>query len=165
MPIRYAILPLLAITVSLGACCKKKLYCQTGDMKIAIVGYTRSESRNMIVKRYKSWEHDKALDSGTFIYSGNVPLVVNKPDTLWFSDYKAYNNYNIKSITGGNDWAIELPSVRERYLITAMYDDNHRSEMVKCGDNSTTCTAAITQFVVNESWTEGNVLWIRKVLR
>ena len=129
-------------------------------MGIIISGYSRSESRSVSIKRYKTGEYTKALDSGTLIYNKTLPtLKPNEKDTLFLEDYIS-SSYAFTGIKPGNDWLIYLPAVRESYLITSLYDDEHRSELVKCGDNSTRCTAEVAHFTVNNQWMDGKVLWL-----
>lgn len=131
-------------------------------MNIVITGYSRSESRSVSIKRYKIGEHEKALDSGTLVYNKTLPtLKAGQKDTLWLNDYFS-SSYAFTGIKPGNDWLVYLPAVRESYLITSVYDNEHRSEMVKCGDNSSTCVAEVSQFTVNNLWFNDNTLWLVK---
>ena len=152
----------LAVLATAG-CCKKKLYCQSGKMKVIISGYNRSESRSISIKRYKTGgDYTKALDSGTLVYNKTLPVLkAGQKDTLYLDDYFS-SSYAFSGIKPGNDWLIYLPALRESYLITALFDDEHRSELVLCGDNSTTCTMEVTQYTVNNRWMDGNTLWLVK---
>jgi hypothetical protein len=151
---------LVAILVVSG-CCKKKLYCQSGIMKVAFVGYTRSETRSISIKRYELNKHDKAIDSGAFIYDGNRPTVNGKPDTLWLSEYQT-GSYIFNGIKPGNDWQIYMPTIRATYMLRGLEDNGHRSILVKCRDEETTCTADLAHYYVNNIWMEGTTLYIKK---
>lgn len=153
---------IIPVLLAATGCCKKKLYCDNGKMNIVISGYSRSESRTVSIKRYKTGDYTKALDSGTLVYNKTLPtLKAGEKDTLLLGDYLS-STYAFTGIKPGNDWLIYLPAVRESYIITTLFTDEHRSELVKCGDNSTRCTAEISHYSVNNQWCDGNVLWIVK---
>lgn len=157
-------LALLVVVVIAAGCCKKKLYCQSGNLTIAFVGYLRSESRSISVKRFElGGQFSKAIDSGSFIYGGTQPVNVKKPDTLWFSEYTvATSKYVFTGIKPGNDWQIYLPFLRETYILTGLGDDGNRSMLVKCNDDKTSCTADMANLYVNNVWAEGDTLYIVK---
>jgi hypothetical protein len=153
------ILPLLLVA---AGCCKKKLYCDNNKMNIVISGYSRSESRSLSIKRYKTGEYTKALDSGTLVYNKTLPaLKAGEKDTLFLTDYIS-SAYAFTGIKPGNDWLIYLPALRESYLITTILDNEHRSELISCGDNSTRCLADVAHFSVNNQWMDGSTLWLIK---
>ena len=153
------IIPILLLA---AGCCKKKIYCPSGEMDIVISGYSRAESRSISIKRYKTGEHEKALDSGTLVYNKTLPaLKPNQKDTLSIHDYFS-SSYAFTGIRPGNDWLIYLPAVRESYWITTINDDEHRSELVKCSDNDTRCTAEVAHFSANNQWFDGKAFWIVK---
>jgi hypothetical protein len=151
------------LTLAAAGCCKKKLYCGPDSLKIIISGYPRLDIRNIIIKKYKIGDHKKALDSATFVYSGSAPMVLNKKDTLNFADYKS-TSATITGIYPGNDWSVYLPGTpaRENYRVTSIFDAEHRFEMIRCGDHDTKCLNPIGHFVVNDTWKQGETLWIEK---
>jgi hypothetical protein len=157
------ILSLMAAMLVAG-CCKKKLYCQSGSLTVAFVGFTRTESRSVSIKRYERGTTDKAIDSGTFIYNGSQPVVAGKKDTLWLSEYQS-SSYVFTGIKPANDWQIYLPFLRLNYHLKDMYDNGNRSTLVKCGDEETTCTAPMAHLVVNDYWMETDTLYIIKQTR
>ncbi|WP_276132219.1 hypothetical protein [Polluticoccus soli] len=157
----FAIL-FVSLIVTTG-CCKKKLYCNPDGLTIIITGYPRLDVRNIIVKKYATGNHRKALDSTTFIYSGTEPIVLNKKDTLVFKDYSTTST-TISGVYQGNDWDIYLPGTpgRENYRVTSIVDAEHRFEMIRCSDHDTKCLNPIGHFVVNDNWKQGDTLWIEK---
>jgi hypothetical protein len=151
----------LAMAIFISACCKKKVYCTAENLKIAIAGHVRFDVRTLMVKKYKIGEFKKALDSTIFTYTGNKPILVGKKDTLYLTEYTA-NSATLRGITPGFDWDVYIPSLRENYRITKLTDQGHFSEKVKCGDNDASCINPLAHFTVNEVWTDGDQLWIRK---
>lgn len=133
-------------------------------MKIAFVGFNRTESRLLMLKRYKLWEYDKVLDSAQLTYAGDQPYNPNKPDTLWLSEYKS--DGLIRDIYHGNDWQIIiLGSASRSYLITEINQSEHISELISCTDNKTTCENPMIYFKFNGDITDGSTLYIVKPLK
>lgn len=159
---RINLILLVVLLTGLSACCKKKLYCNPDKLQIMIAGYNRLDVRNIMVKKYKIGDFKKALDSTTFVYTGSAPVVFNKKDTLDFKDYTTTST-TINGVYQGYDWDIYMAGAnRENYRVTFIVDSEHRSEMVKCGDDDTKCLNAVGHFVVNGEWRNGNTLWIEK---
>jgi hypothetical protein len=152
------LLPVLFFT----SCCKKRVYCTSGNIGIAFTGFTRTESRSLILKRYAIGnEYKKAIDSSRLVYTGNAPVVLKKPDTLWLSDYSVSTGI-IKDIIWGNEYVIEMPVNGRRFQIDAIANEGHNFEMAKCGDNGATCTNPIAAFAVNGGYIYGNKTYIGK---
>lgn len=154
---------LLLIISGFSACCKKRVYCDSGTLKIAFSGFPRNEIKNIYIKRYKIEDslRGKALDSATFIYTGNTPSIPNQRDTLYLSDYTS-NNGMSSNITWGNDWEIRISALERVYRFTQITDEGHRYDMAKCSDNDTRCTNELNYFLVNGQGINGNTLFIRK---
>lgn len=151
---------LLALILSSSSCCEKKVYCGYGDIDFAFTGFPRNEVRNFTLRRYaKGDQWGKVLDSAQFIYYGSAQ-VTTRPDTLPFSDYETVGK--LSRITQGNDWAVYLPATNQTFFFTTIFDDNRVSELVRCNDNSTSCTRQITYFSLNDGWQVGNFAYIQK---
>ncbi|RYD55790.1 MAG: hypothetical protein EOP56_14600 [Sphingobacteriales bacterium] len=115
-----------------------------------------------MLKRFKIGNDSIALDSVTLSYAGNAPVVVNKKDTLWLSDYTA-NASGDNRITWGNDWQIRFISANpRRYTITGIGEEGRRFELVKCDDGNTRCTNELTYFKVNDHAVDGNTVYIER---
>lgn len=132
-------------------------------MKIAFVGFNRTESRLLMLKRYKLWEYDKTLDSAQLTYTGDQPYNPNKPDTLWLSEYKS--DGLIRDVYHGNDWQITILGASRSYLITEIHQSDHLSELISCTDNKTSCENPMIDFKINGSVTEGNTVYIIKSIK
>jgi len=159
---KFSLFPLglILVVMALSSCCEKKVYCTSSTLGFAFTGFPRSEVRSFTLKRfYKGDQFGQVLDSAQFIYYGTAPVTA-RPDTLPFSDYRTVGN--LKGITIGNDWAIYLPATGKTYYITTIFDDEHKSEYVRCGDDLTTCTKKITNFSVNNDWQNGDWLYLQK---
>ena len=155
----YTIL-ILIVCITFTSCCKRRVYCKSSALKIAFTGFSRSESRSIMLKRYeKGTNFEKAIDSARLVYSGTTPVVAGKPDTLWFSDYDIVTG-TIKDIIWGNDWSIEMLATEDFYWIDAIGDAGHRYEIVKCGENSEGCVNPIAEFAVNGGWHVSNTLYL-----
>lgn len=151
---------ILIMVLCLSSCCEKKVYCKYGSIDFAFTGFTRNEVRNFTLRRYvKGDQWGKVIDSAQFIYYGDAQ-VTSRPDTIPFIDYRSVGN--LPAITQGNDWAIYLPSNGRVFFFTTIFDDNNVSELVRCNDNETSCTRAITNFSLNELWQNGNFVYIQK---
>ncbi len=145
---------------TLPSCCEKKVYCRSGQFDFAFTGFDRSEVRSFTLRRYKQGDQwGPVLDSAQFIYYGQAP-VAGWPDTLPFADYRSVGD--LDGITAGNDWAIYLPATRKTYFITTIFTEDKRSQLVRCGDDETSCVSAITNFSINDNWQNGGFIYIQK---
>lgn len=143
-----------------SSCCRKKAYCTDQVLGFSFTGFARNEVRSFTLRRYiKDNNYNKVLDSAQFIYYGTAPVTV-KPDTLAFYDYRTVGN--LKGIMRGNDWAIYLPATGRVYYFNSIFDDNNKSQLVRCGDESTTCTRKITNFAINNDWQSGGYFYLAK---
>lgn len=151
------------IALGFSACCRKKNYCSTERIKIAFVGFNRSESRLLTLKRYIRWQYDKALDSADLVYNGNKPYDPNTPDTLWLSEYVSRGL--IEDIYHGNDWQLQMPTARKNYLITDIKIGDHFSDLIDCNDNKSSCENPVTNFMINGDIVDGSIIYISKPLK
>ena len=150
---------MIAILV-ISSCCQKKVYCTSQLLDFAFTGFPRNEVRNFTLRRYvKGDQYGKVLDSAQFIYYGTAPIT-SKPDTLSFSDYSTVGG--LAGITSGNDWCIYLPATGKTFFVTTIFDDNNNAQLIRCGDNETSCTKAITNFSINNEWLNGGFVYIQK---
>jgi hypothetical protein len=157
-----SLLFLFAVSLALSACCKKRLYCDSGTLKIAFAGFPRNDVRLIMLKRYKTGDFSKPLDSTTLSYSGNAPVLLNKKDTLWLSDYTSSSPMG-NNITWGNDWKIRFIGTTPReYRITSIGDEGRRYQLVKCDDRTTRCTNELSHFSINDDWITGNTIYIHR---
>jgi hypothetical protein len=156
----YRLITILLLVVSLPSCCEKKIYCSSQVLDFAFTGFDRSEVRSFTLRRFKKGDQwGPVLDSVQYIYYGQAP-VTSRPDTLPFADYRTVGNIN--GISAGNDWAIYLPATRKTYFITSIFTDEKKSQLVRCGDDITGCSSAITNFAINENWQNGGFVFIQK---
>lgn len=156
----FSLAGMVLVIMVFSSCCEKKVYCTSAKLAFAFTGFPRSEVRSFTLRRYgKDDQFGPVLDSAQFIYYGTAP-VTSRPDTLPFYEYRTVGN--LEGITSGNDWAIYLPATGKTYFITTIYDDGNKSQLVRCGDEFTTCTKAITNFSINSIWLDGGVLYIEK---
>lgn len=155
------LIALLFTALGMSACCKRRAYCRTGSLSIAFVGFQTSEIRSFVLRRYDIDDtiRTKALDSAQFVYTGTASLP-NVRDTVWMSDYNS--NGKLGSIHSGNDWTITFVSIGRQYGFHAIYDEEHRYDIVRCSDNETSCTNRISHFSINGAWNEGDVAFIFK---
>lgn len=143
-----------------ASCCEKKIYCSTGKLDFAFAGYTRQEIRSFTLRRYAEGDQWGAvIDSAQFVYYGDQPLSTI-PDTFYFSEYRTVGK--LSAITPGNDWGIYVPTTGRVYFITAIVDDQHNDEFVRCNDKKTTCTKEVAHFLINDQWRNGNFIYIDK---
>ncbi len=154
---------LCCIGIGFTACCQKKQYCGTERIKIAFVGFYRSESRIISLKRYKQWDYSRAIDSADIIYAGNKPYDPSKPDTLWIDEYVP--DGLLEDIHHGNDWRLTMPSAGETVLITEINVSDHHYDIINCNDNKSSCENPITNFKVDGSVIDGNVIYITKTFK
>ena len=158
----FSSLSILACLCLFSSCCKKRVYCTSGDIKLAFTGFTRAETRTIVLKRYEIGnKYAKALDSARLVYSGNSPIKVNKPDTVWLSEYTLTSGL-IKSIVWGNEWSLELPANGRWFAVHTIGNVDHRFEMTKCSDDSHSCTNDISGFMVGGGYYYGNTAYINK---
>jgi hypothetical protein len=144
----------------LSACCKKRLYCDSGKLDIYFSGFQRAEINSIIIKRYKIGETDSAaLDSGLFVYTGNTPQMPNKRDTLSLSDYTSNNGMSTRLIWG-NDWKIQVPALQRTYTFKELTDVGNRVQLVKCEDDDTKCINEIGSYTVGGLPIGGKTLYI-----
>lgn len=156
------VLLLFIVALTITGCCKKRLYCDSGTLKIAFAGFARSDVRLVMLKRYKIGDHSKALDSATLSYAGNAPSMLNKLDTLWLSDYTSNSSMG-NNITWGNDWQIRMIGTQPRvYNITTIGEEGHRYDLIKCDDNTARCTNELSYFAINDYWVTGNTTYIQR---
>ncbi|MCB0697073.1 MAG: hypothetical protein KDC07_06895 [Chitinophagaceae bacterium] len=151
---------LLLSVLTISSCCHKKVYCTSETLDFAFTGFDRNEVRNFTLRRFaKDNPWGEVLDSAQFIYYGSAAVTL-KPDTLQFSDYRTIGN--LDGITSDNDWAIYLPATGKIFYFTTIFDDNNKSQLVRCGDDNTTCSKAITYFSINNDWQRGDFLYLQK---
>lgn len=156
----YRLIAIIITVLLLPSCCEKKIYCSSQLLDFAFTGFDRSEVRSFTLRRYKKGDQwGPVLDSAQFIYYGQAP-VTGRPDTLPFADYRTVGN--LKGIAADNDWAIYLPATRKTYYITTIFTDEKKSQLVRCGDDNTNCTSAITNFSINSDWQNGGFIYIQK---
>ena len=143
------------------SCCKKRMYCNSGELNIAFVGFQRGDIKSVNLKRYKTGQtFGKALDSAQLIYNGNTPVVANKKDTLWLSSYSTVGA--ISSIKAGNDWELFVSNTGHRIRFTDVGNEGHYYEISKCSGKEVDCVNQISYFVTNGTWNYGNTLYIQK---
>lgn len=156
----YRLSAILLSLTFLSSCCEKKIYCSSELFDFAFTGFDRSEVRSFTLRRYpKGNQWGRVLDSAQYIYYGQAP-VTTRPDTLPFADYRTIGS--LSGITADNDWAIYLPATRKTYYITTIFTDDKKSQLVRCGDDQTSCTSAITNFSINGEWQNGGFIYIEK---
>lgn len=144
----------------MSSCCEKKIYCSSELLDFAFTGFDRSEVRSFTLRRYKKGDQWGAvLDSVQYIYYGQAP-VTSRPDTIPFADYRTVGN--IKGIAADNDWGIYLPATRKVYYITTIFTEDKKSQLVRCGDDNSSCSSAITNFSINSEWQSGGHIYIQK---
>lgn len=159
---RFFVFSVSAILVILAAssCCEKRVYCTDQVLGFSFTGFARNEVRSFTLRRYiKDDNFNKVLDSAQFIYYGTAPVTV-RPDTLSFADYRTIGN--LRGITTGNDWAIHLPATGKVYYFNTIFDDNNKAQLVRCGDDNTTCARTITNFSINNEWQSGSFFYLAK---
>ena len=145
---------------ALSSCCEKKIYCGSQMLDFAFTGFDRSEVRSFTLRRFKQGDQwGQVLDSAQFIYYGQAPVSM-RPDTLPLADYRTVGV--LKGIYAGNDWAIYLPATGKTYFITTIFTEEKKSELVRCGDNKSSCTSAITNFSINGEWQNGGYVYIQE---
>lgn len=154
------LLPLFVLLTGLSACCKRKFYCKPEALKVAFVGFSRTEIRNITLKRYSENDtgYRKAIDSSQLVYSGNAPVVANKKDTLWLSDYTS--NGDLDAIYDGNNWRLLITNLKYDYYITDIADEEHRYDIGGCGDKEKTCTNLIRSISLNGNTSWGTTLYL-----
>lgn len=150
----------MLIGILATACCKKRVYCTSGNIDVAFCGFQRSEVRTIVLKRYKIGDYSKALDSAQFIYNGNKPIPTKGKDTLWLSDYTTVGL--LKNITADNNWDIYDPYTSKGYLINTITQDGHIFQLEKCSGKETQCFNNVTGFSMNGVWYTTNKLYIQK---
>lgn len=148
---------LLVSTVVISSCCKKRRYCDAGQIDFAIVGYERIQSRHIVLKKY-AIGGIKPLDSGRYVYNGNRPDTFDI-DTLYFADYTTVDN-RLK-VTAGNDWEIHIPGAGRVFKISEIIESDNRYEMVRCGDDETKCNKQVTGYLMNGQWLTTSFIFIR----
>lgn len=151
---------LCCISLFFAACCQKKQYCSTERVKVALVGFNRSESRILSLRRYKQWDYSRAIDSADLTYSGNKPYDPSEPDTLWISEYSS--DGLVEDIHHGNDWRLTLPSARQTVLITEINISDRHYEIISCTDNKSSCNNPMINFKVDGTVIDGSVIYIIK---
>ena len=156
----YAVILLLAV-VGISACCKKRLYCESGSLNIAFVGFPRMETRTLLIKKFNRYEDIKAVDSGFFIYAGKTPSQTNKIDTLWLSDYVS-NNGMSNRLTTGYDWRITLTGVDRSYDFNEIVSSGKRYEIVGCNEALSPCIDELARFNFGGTTLGGNTVYIRR---
>lgn len=160
MKIIKILFPILSLSLLVSSCCQKKVYCTSGYLDFAFTGFVRNEVRSFTLRRYaKGDQFGPVIDSAQFIYYGTAPVRL-VPDTLPLSDYKTVGE--LKGITADNDWAIYLPVTGKVFYITSVFDNQNKSEMVKCGNYQTHCTRDIANFSISNIWKSGNYIYIQK---
>lgn len=154
-----ALLAVMLLVIT--GCCKKKIYCASDSVDFAFTGYDRLEARTFSLKKYPIDDYSgAALDSAIYTYNGSRPDT-GVADTLQFSDYRASGSP--VPMISGFDYVLKFTLTDKQFLFRLVNeDDGHRSELVKCGDNSATCTKAITGFEVNYKWNLGPFLYIQE---
>jgi hypothetical protein len=155
----FIFLILLSIT-GLSSCCKKRVYCKAGELKIAFVGYPRSDIRAVSIRRYKTDVFNKALDSAQLNLNVNLPVVPNKKDTIWLSDYSTTGA--VKAVTLGNDWNLTLTATGENFRISSIGDQGNLYQIEKCSGKETDCTNGVSHFFSNGVWHESDTYYIQK---
>ncbi len=156
------IFPFLLLTGSVaGGCCKKRSYCQYDNVKLALTGYLRSESRTVWVKRYIKGSNfsGRALDSAQFVYNGNKAVVSGKPDTLWLSDYSKLGK--LEDIYPGNDYTVLISAIGKQYQIKDIADEGHNYEVVKCGNNDI-CKNKVAHFYIGGFYVNSETGYLTK---
>lgn len=156
----YSSLFALAALLLIGSCCKKRVYCASGPLKVAFVGFNRSEITTVILRRYKTGEHQKPLDTAQFQYNGSEPVKLGKKDTLWFSDY--YTIGNLSAIQAGNDWDIYIRGTKQTFAFSTIFGEDHQYEMAGCSNSGASCVNNIAHFSINGLWQDGNTIYIWK---
>lgn len=154
---------LLGIGLCFTACCQKKRYCSTERVKIAFVGFNRSESRILTLRRYKRWDYSYAIDSADLTYAGNKPYDPSEPDTLWIDEYAPEGL--LEDIHHGNDWRLTMPSAGETFLITEINISDRHYDIINCNDNKSSCENPVTNFQINGTVIDGNTFYITKRLK
>lgn len=161
---KILLLSILGLILIVSSCCQKRVYCSSGYLDFAFTGFERSEVRSFTLRRYvKDSIYGRVLDSAQYVYYGNAPVSLTKPDTLPLSDYRTVSKYD-KGITTGNDWAIYLPATGKEFTITNLFDDNNNYIMSKCGDDGASCGKMIVNYSINNQWQSGSYLYLDKKL-
>jgi hypothetical protein len=149
---------LTALLLGGSSCCQKRGYCEPGKLNVAFVGFSRTESRYVMLKRYKIGESKKALDSAQFIYNGTKAYNPAQTDTLMFSEYSTSGV--LEGIKTDNDWELTLTSTGHKYKFTSVNNGGPRYEVIKCNGKEAGCVNEIANYTVNDQWREGNTLYI-----
>ena len=150
----------LTVVLSASSCCEKRLYCESKPLDFAFTGFTKTEARSFILRRYavdKIWE--APLDSARFVYTG-ATTISTKPDTLYFSDYSTTDD--LTGVLSGNDWRIYMPATQQEFLINTIFENENNWEIVRCKDEGKTCSKLIRNFSVNNLWKDGSFTFLEK---
>lgn len=150
-------------SISLSSCCKKRTFCSNENLKIAFVGFDRSNIRTVILKRYMVGDKvkNKAIDSAQLVNNSAVVIVAGKPDTVLLSNYSITSG-SLHGVSYGNDWVLYLPAINRTLNITDIYDGDNRFVKVPCKDNETKCSNSIKSYAIEGFWVESSSLYIRK---
>jgi hypothetical protein len=152
---------LLLFAIGISSCCKKRLYCKGGELKIAFVGFSRGDIRSITLKRYTiEGQYAKALDSAQLTLASDIPVVSNKKDTIWLSSYSTTGA--IKAITLGSEWDLILKVTNEHFRINSIGDEGHYYQIGKCSGKETECVNGVTHFSINNGWHEGDTYYLQR---
>ncbi len=156
------VIAVLAISVGISSCCKKRVVCDGESLNIAFTGFDRSTIRTVILKRYVRGdkERKKALDS-TQLVNNRPVTVTGKPDTSWLSDY-TITSAGPTSVRYGNDWVLQLTSSGQTFLIADIFEGDNRYTTAPCRDGDTKCTNNLRSYSIDGFWVESNKLYIKR---
>lgn len=160
-----SVLFILLLAFACSSCCKKRVYCTAGELKIAFVGFPRGDIRAVTLKRYMKGAVDagtlnKALDSAQLTLSSNLPVVPNKKDTIWLSSYSVIGL--VSTVKLGNDWDMTLNATGEHFRFNSIGDQGHVYQIEKCSGKETACVNGISGFSSNGGWHTGDVYYIQR---
>lgn len=159
MKVKYIPL-LILLSVIVSGCCKKKIYCNSGALDFAFTGYERAEARSFTLKKYPIDDYSgAAIDSAYYTYSGSRPDT-GISDTLYLSEFTSSGSK--LPIISGSDYILRFTRTGKQFLFRLVTEEEYYSELVRCNDNSTTCTKAVTGFDLNYNWTYGSFVYIEE---
>lgn len=144
------------MAASFTSCCKKRVYCNSGDVDFAFVGYERVEARTFVLRRYAAGG-EEPLDSARYVYNGNRPDTF-KVDTLYFSEFTTTDMQMV--ITAGNDWEVYMPYADKTLKFFEITEADHRFDLVRCDDNKTSCIKPVTGFLLNGQWVNNDMVYL-----